>query len=431
MDANEVADPPVRVRASTPPNGGPAAEASSRTVAPETAVTSGPVEGAAAPGLALSIVVPAFNESRRLADGMARLDAAVAEGYVDLDDTELLLVDDGSTDGTAAVAETLLGSVPHHRIVGLSANRGKGAAVRAGVAVARGRSIAYMDADMAIDPRGIPLLVDGLSDHDVVVGSRALRESTVERNYAVRRVLGYGFNRLVTAGTHLQLRDTQCGFKALRAPVARLLFGLLNIDRFAFDFELLRWTERLGLSLSEVPVQWTHVEGSTIHPFNDSLPMLRDVFRSRLGLVPVRAIPGVCIEGGGEDVDAVVAGLTRALVAPPAPSRGKPGARDRSTSTSTSTSTSASASGEDAASGGGAASGEGAGVGAGTARDACVIVDGRDVLVLFPLLPSDDVAERVAAVRAELAPLSVRRHMVSAGHLEAMRPLSGRVLDVA
>ncbi len=363
----------------------------------------------------LTIVVPAFNEARRLADGLRRFDAAVAEGAIDLEETELILVDDGSTDATVSTATKLLSPVPHHRVVSLPANRGKGAAVRVGVAAARGRSIAYMDADMAIDPRAVPLLLDGLADHDIAVGSRALRDSMVETTYVVRSLLGRGFNRLVTAGTPLHLRDTQCGFKAFRAPVARLLFGLLNIDRFAFDFQLLWWGQRLGLSRTEVPVHWKHVAGSTIRPFNDSVSMFADVFRWRLGLMPVPAVPAISVEADSDDVRSVLDGVRRALSPAGADRAGRAGRAGRRSGDS------------DAA----RRASDDAGPGAGGGADACVVAHGRQVLVLFPLREPEEVAVPWAAIRAELEPLSVRRRMVTVAYLESMGPLAGRVRDAA
>ena len=229
----------------------------------------------------LSIVIPAFNEANRLAEGFRRFDLAVANGEIDVERTELILVDDGSTDETAAIATKLLAPFPHHRVVNLAVNRGKGAAVRTGVAIARGVAIAYMDADMAIDPRTVPQLIDALVDHDIAVGSRALSDSMVETTYIVRSLMGHIFNRMVTAGTGLGLRDTQCGFKAFRAPVARLLFGLVKTDRFAFDVELLLRAHRLGLRIAEVPVQWNTMAGSTVHPASDSFTMVADAFRIR------------------------------------------------------------------------------------------------------------------------------------------------------
>ncbi len=231
----------------------------------------------------LTIVVPAFNEAHRLEAGMRRFDGAVSTGAVDVDRTEVVVVDDGSTDGTTVVAEKLLATLPHHRVIRLPSNQGKGAAVRAGMAAARSEHVAYMDADMAIDPLAVPSLLDGLERHDVAIGCRALRDSMVETTYVVRTLMGRLFNEIVTSGTGLGLKDTQCGFKAFRAPVGRLLFHLVRIDRFAFDVEILTRARRLGLAITEVPVHWKHVEGSTVHPLHDSFAMVSDVYRSRRG----------------------------------------------------------------------------------------------------------------------------------------------------
>jgi len=257
--------------------------------------------------LQLTIVVPAFDEAHRLAEGMRRLDVAVRAGAVDLDRTEILVVDDGSTDDTAAVAEKLLAPLPHHRVIALTPNQGKGAAVRAGVAASRAPCTAYMDADMAIDPLAVPLLLTGLEESDVAIGSRALRDSMVETTYVVRSLMGRLFNQLVTAGTGLGLQDTQCGFKAFRTPAARLLFHLVRIDRFAFDVEILTRARRLGLGVTEVPVHWKHVEGSTVHPLHDSWRMLADVYRSRRGRLAGPPVPAAALATGpGTDTDALV-----------------------------------------------------------------------------------------------------------------------------
>lgn len=328
----------------------------------------------------LTIVIPAFNEANRLAEGIRRFDAAVADGAIDVEETELLLIDDGSTDDTAAIAAKVLAPFPHRRVIRRDVNGGKGAAVRTGVAAASGSSIAFMDADMAIDPRAVPLLLDGLADHDIAVGSRALPDSMVETTYAARSLMGHVFNRMVTAGTGLGLRDTQCGFKAFKAPVARLLFQLVGIERFAFDFELLLRAHRLGLGIIEVPVQWKHVAGSTIHPLPDSLGMLSDAVRSRLGLMPAPSVPAVVVTGAPEGTETLLGRIGEVL----------DGTEDGDT--------------------------------------ACVVPTGGGATVLFPLTLPDQVAESWAALRAELEPLQVTRRTATFDHLVSLGPLAGRVL---
>ena len=332
--------------------------------------------------LDLTIVVPAFNEAHRLADGVRRFEVAVAEGAVDVDRTEVIVIDDGSTDGTADTAGKLLASLPHHQVVRLPGNRGKGAAVRAGVSLARGTCTAYMDADMAIDPRAIPLLLDGLQSTDVAIGSRALPDSMVESTYILRSLMGGLFNRLVTTGTALGLHDTQCGFKAFRTPAARLLFHLVRIDRFAFDVEILVRARRLGLTITEVPVHWKHVPGSTIHPLHDSVTMLADVYGCRLGLRPTPPVPTLAVRHatGGSEVAGLVsrvgAAVAHALPDVPLP-----------------------------------------------------VVDSRDaVLVLLPLVGPADAAAVLASLRSALPDLTVARRSMTVGSLGALGPLTGRLV---
>ncbi len=347
--------------------------------------------------LQLTIVVPAFNEAHRLAEGMKRFDAAVDAGAVDVDRTEVLVVDDGSADDTAATARTLLRSLPHHRVVRLPENQGKGAAVRTGVALARSTYVAFMDADMAIDPRAIPLLVSGLETNDLVIGSRALPDSMVESTYAIRSVMGRLFNRLVTTGTGLGLLDTQCGFKAFRSPVARLLFHLVRIDRFAFDVEILTRAHRLGLSIAEVPVQWRHVFGSSVHPLHDSVAMLTDVGRSRLGLVATPTVPGIIVGQRPE------AGAARASAG--GPTRGRTGEPTKALTAAVQRVVNDSLDG----------------------ALMPVVAMGRSALVLLPLVEPADCAVVLSALRAEFEPLPVSRRSMSIDDLADLGPLSGQL----
>jgi hypothetical protein len=331
--------------------------------------------------LELTIVVPAFNEAHRLAEGMKRFDAAVADGAVDVERTEVLVIDDGSVDGTAETARTLLTHLPHHRVVSLPANRGKGVAVRTGVALAQGAYTAYMDADMAIDPRSIPMLMNGLRTCDLAIGSRALADSMVESTYALRSVMGQLFNRLVTTGTGLGLQDTQCGFKAFRTPAARLLFHLVRIDRFAFDVEVLARAHQLGLRITEVPVQWRHVSGSTVHPLHDSIGMLADVYRSRLGLLASPPVPSVVVSDRDSDAGGS-GGLADRVRMVVAGSLGSP---------------------------------------------VPIVSAGRSAVVLLPLVEPADAVLVLSALRAAFEPLSVSRQFMSVEALTALGPLSGRL----
>jgi arabinofuranan 3-O-arabinosyltransferase len=230
--------------------------------------------------LSLSLVIPAYNESSRLHDGMDRLHAAVMAGDIDPAATEFVVVDDGSTDDTASQASALLASYPHVRVIRLAENRGKGAAVRAGVAAASATIIAFADADMAIDPSQTPQFLRALGAAELAIGARAAAGSTVNRPSLHRSFMNRTFNGLVNTMTKVSLNDTQCGFKAFRAPAAKLLFHCSVTERFAFDVEILSLARRLGLPIAEVPVHWLRVHGSRIRPWADASTMLRDVYRA-------------------------------------------------------------------------------------------------------------------------------------------------------
>lgn len=235
------------------------------------------VDRPAAPGRArLSVVVPAYREADRIGATVARIRselAAVAPGA----ELEVVVVDDGSGDGTAAAAE----EAGADQVVVLPANRGKGAAVRAGVLAAGGRTIAFTDADLSYPPGQIAdLLAEVEAGWDVVVGSRVHTETaTLVRARAVRELGG----RLINLTTHAVLlghhRDTQCGLKAFRSDVARSLFSRTRVDGFAFDVELFHLAERDRLSLREVPVQVANAERSSVRVVRDGLRIVRDLAR--------------------------------------------------------------------------------------------------------------------------------------------------------
>jgi dolichyl-phosphate beta-glucosyltransferase len=240
-------------------------------------------------GTSLSLVVPAYNEGERLAAGLQTLMEGISS-----EETQIVVVDDGSTDGTVDVARDQLASWPHHEVVCLDRNCGKGAAVRAGVARARGEIIAYIDADMATDPRDLVTLTNALQGNHLAVGSRAHEGSVVNRELH-RRAMNWTFATLVSRLTELPYMDTQCGFKAFKGSIAKLLFHCSRVDRFAFDVEVLDMAARLGLRMEEAPVHWTDVPGSHVRPASDSFYMLRDVARNRLTWKIRRPIRGVFI----------------------------------------------------------------------------------------------------------------------------------------
>jgi dolichyl-phosphate beta-glucosyltransferase len=228
---------------------------------------------AAAPGdVRLTVVVPAKDEEQRIGSTVARL-----QRELDDIDLEVLVVDDGSSDATASVAEQVGARVVRHEH-----NRGKGAAVRTGMLVARGRTVAFLDADLAYPPSQARVLLQAVEEGwDVAVGNRFDRDSVVEGRSALRYVVGRVFNAVTAAVLLGQYRDTQCGCKAFRSDVARSLFSRARLDGFAFDVEVLHLVERDQLSLLEVPVTLHETGGSTVRVVRSSVEMLRDLLRVR------------------------------------------------------------------------------------------------------------------------------------------------------
>jgi len=216
--------------------------------------------------------VPAYREEDRIGDTVSRVLAAL-EGL----DAEVVVVDDGSPDGTAAAAEAA-----GARVVRLDPNRGKGAAVRAGVLAATGRTIAFTDADLAYDPGHLRTLLERVEEGwDVVVGNRWHADSSAEVQPLLRRLSSRLFNLLTATVLLGQWRDTQCGLKAFRSDAARRLFGRTRLDGFAFDVEVLHLVERARLSLTEVPVTVSNDERSTVRVGTDAVTMVRDLWRVR------------------------------------------------------------------------------------------------------------------------------------------------------
>jgi phosphomannomutase len=231
--------------------------------------------GALSP-IRLSVVIPAFREETRIGATVAALRATWRDSAM-AGRLEIIVVDDGSPDATATSA----GAAGADRVIRLPVNRGKGAAVRAGVLAAEGATVAFTDADLSYHPMQLlRLLAEAEQGCDVVVGNRHSGPSGAASGL-VRRLTHRAFQpltRLVLAGDY---QDTQCGLKAFRAEAGRRLFSLGRLDSFAFDVELLLLAERLGLRVCEVPVEVVGAANSSVHVGADALRMVRDVLRLR------------------------------------------------------------------------------------------------------------------------------------------------------
>jgi dolichyl-phosphate beta-glucosyltransferase len=225
----------------------------------------------------LSVVVPAYGEGERIGGSIRSLRHALAS--IADDGVEIVVVDDGSSDDTGARArEAGADQVLRHEV-----NRGKGAAVRTGVLAARGRVVAFTDADLAYSPdQMLGLLREVEAGWDMVTGSRRHTDTTtLVRARRLREIGGRAINAFTRAVLLGQYRDTQCGLKAFRSDAARLIFGHTRIDGFAFDVELFFLVEQYHLSLAEVPVRVENSSRSTVHVVRDAARLVRDLFLIR------------------------------------------------------------------------------------------------------------------------------------------------------
>lgn len=225
----------------------------------------------------LSVVIPAYNEALRLRPTLRKVvDYLRGQGI----DYEVLVVDDGSTDATAAIAEELAGEGV--RVLRQSENRGKGAVLRVGVLESRGDAVLLLDADLSTPIEDLERLRPRLQDAEVVLGSRAVTGSDITTRQPVyREMMGRTFNLLIRLLGVRGLRDTQCGFKLLSGDVARRLFRELRIERFAYDVELVWLARRHGYRVVEVGVRWADSSSSRVNPLTDSFRMFWDVLALR------------------------------------------------------------------------------------------------------------------------------------------------------
>jgi dolichyl-phosphate beta-glucosyltransferase len=228
----------------------------------------------------LSIIIPAYNEVERLGPHIGAILAYLGSHYPAF---ELLVVDDGSTDQTAAVVEAAPAGEPRARLISYQPNRGKGYAIRTGVLASRGDQVIFLDADLSTPLDEIPRALAELQTADIVVGSRRLPDSDIRvRPPLYRRLATFIFDTIKHLMVGLwHISDTQCGFKAFRGEAARQLFALGQVDRFMFDVEILYLAERAQLRLKEMPVRWADAAGSKVKFWEGVTHMIRDLWRIR------------------------------------------------------------------------------------------------------------------------------------------------------
>jgi glycosyltransferase involved in cell wall biosynthesis len=230
----------------------------------------------------ISVVIPAYNEERRLPATLCAI-----RNYFSVRrwaSWEVLVVNDGSADGTHRIATRFHEEQPNIRVLDNPGNRGKGYSVRHGMLEARGEWVLFTDSDLSAPIEELDTLATAARERGaaVAIGSRAVNRKLIEVHQSwFRETAGRIFNVMMRAATGLPFADTQCGFKLFEGKAAKEIFKRQQIERWGFDAEVLFIARRLGYKAIEVPVHWSHSEGTKVSMFRDSVNMFVDLLRIR------------------------------------------------------------------------------------------------------------------------------------------------------
>lgn len=224
----------------------------------------------------ISLIIPAYNEEKRLGPFLQSIAYYVRQHPEQVG--EIIVVDDGSRDSTAAVAQTFMGNIPGLRVLTHAKNQGKGAAVRTGITAASGDYVVFTDADGATGIEELPKMIAALQGADVAVGNRWMAGARTHRSSPLRRLAGWTY-RTYMGLFGLYEVDTMCGFKGYRRAVAQDLFGDLLEERWLFDTEVAYKTRRRGYKVNNFPIHWESKEGSKLSG--------RDLLRTALAIWPL------------------------------------------------------------------------------------------------------------------------------------------------
>ncbi len=230
--------------------------------------------------LKVSVVIPVYNECERITKTLRRLSGYLKRNNLD---AEIIIVDDGSKDGTRDRVEEF-GGISNLKLLRNQTNHGKGFAVRQGVLAAHGDYIFFTDADLSTPPHEIGRFLKIMLEEkaDVLAGSRSMEGAKIKvKQPCLRRAIGRTFNGCVKWVTSLQISDTQCGFKAFRKDAAKEIFSRSKENGFTFDVEILLLARRLGLKTKEVPITWVNHPNSRIQPFKDGVSMFLQLLEIR------------------------------------------------------------------------------------------------------------------------------------------------------
>lgn len=226
------------------------------------------------------MIIPAYNEASRIQPTLERVREYLSEqSYT----WTVTVVSDGSRDETNALVKAFAEKDDRFRLIESVPNRGKGFVVRRGMIECEGEWKLFSDADLAAPIEEIEKLWPAVENAPIAIGSRPLRESRLEKRQPLyREMLGRLANKLIQALAVPGIQDTQCGFKLFRADVAVDVFGRCKLNGFSFDFESLMIARDLGYEIAEVPIRWSHQEGSKVVMWRDVPKSLRDLVKLRL-----------------------------------------------------------------------------------------------------------------------------------------------------
>lgn len=224
--------------------------------------------------------MPAYNEEERIGPTLERINEYLSsQSYT----WSVVVVSDGSQDGTVAIAQDFANAHPGFFVTDSQPNHGKGFVVRRGMLEQEADYLLFSDADLATPIEEVEKLFKALESADVAIGSRPLKESNLEvRQPFYREMLGRAFNFAVQTLAIKGIQDTQCGFKLFTRRAAKDVFSRCKLDGFGFDFEALMVARDLGYRIAEIPVRWRHQEGSKVVLMRDGPRMLRDLLKLRM-----------------------------------------------------------------------------------------------------------------------------------------------------
>lgn len=232
----------------------------------------------------LSLVIPSYNESSVLSSNLSKIiEYFIQKKY----SFEIIVVNDGSSDFTAELVRSITVDNPSVKLINNKQNMGKGFSVKSGILSAQGEYILFSDADLSTPIQELSKLLPYFErGFDVVVGSRALKDSNIVlKQAALRQVMGKVFNYLVRFLGLADISDTQCGFKCFKRAPAQRIFSLQKLNGFCFDVEVLSIAKKLSYKIKDVPVVWVNRADSRVRICCDSLRMFRDLFKIKLKML--------------------------------------------------------------------------------------------------------------------------------------------------